>query len=683
MGLVSEMRATRNKNNDTLVRQLRETRQKAQTMKYEPTATYSTRPVSTQTDTGISALDALKQKKNMTQQDIAAASMQMQGVQPEPETKPFLLGNNEKTGGYLANRFEQGLTSAAYGMQKTQQLINPNMRPKNPYEAQTQKALEDKRYQARTQTAQAGQSKSKLVQRLGNVAEGIGQQIPNIMLNYASGGAAQFMTAFSAASQAIGNSYEAAKREGSSDEQAMKYAIAIGLLEGATEVISGGVPGMKGVSDPIIDGVTKGVKNRFLKVIAKQGLNALGEGVEEMITQSLDPFIKQATYDQNAKFSTKDVLNAGFDGFLTSVFMMGAPTAIELRQTGQINQQAQQMANLYTIDNQAIAGEIIAKGTQQGEAYKMLQEKPVSEMTTDEQVAFIEQVQEELGIKEVNQHPIEANGSGVTFTDNQAKDFIPVEPSKIVPEQSTETDENVSAQNKPMSVQRSYAEELDELIREQQKPETETKIGQAEPKPSGTRQGNGFLTEAEINALLSGSLGTETIVKPPEKTKPASMQKEKQQIINEANAAAKKQYLNDPNFTNWGQNKTMSNIYNGIRYTIEQLSEGNFPGDYRNTKYIGTITRISDGKSYQTKESTYWDTVESDMYNYAKEHNLFLNADANAKLKALKTYATPEPSKIDSEASTAVNKNIPVPDVKTDGGQAQQPQPTKISVQNS
>jgi hypothetical protein len=210
----------------------------------------------------------------------------------------------------------------------------------------------------------------------------------------------------------------------------------------------------------------------------------------------------------------------------------------------------------------------------------------------------------------------EQNGSGVDFTEQESSSFVPVEQDAApvveqqVPDQSEQPapiQPTIQEPAKPVSDTPSTVNSG--IPVQQQEPETETKIGQAEPKPNEARQGNGFLTEAEINELSSGSLGIETIAKPPEQTKLASMQKEKQQIINEANAAAKKQYLDDPNFANWDQNKTMSNIYNGMRYTIEQSSAGNFPGDYKNSKYIGTITRISDGKSYQTKELADWDTV--------------------------------------------------------------------------
>ena len=65
--------------------------------------------------------------------------------------------------------------------------------------------------------------------------------------------------------QATGNSYTQARNEGATHEQALKYGLGSGLLEGGVEMLVGGLPGMKGVIDPLIDSVTKKVKSKIVK----------------------------------------------------------------------------------------------------------------------------------------------------------------------------------------------------------------------------------------------------------------------------------------------------------------------------------------------------------------------------------------------------------------------------------
>ena len=171
---------------------------------------------------------------------------------------------------------------------------------------------------------------SKAARFVGDITEASTGMLPTIALSAASGGVMGIPFIMTSAT---GNSYEQARREGADHGQALKYGIASGLIEGAIEGIIGGIPGMKGVADPLIDTATKGIKSKLMKEVAKYGLNALGEGVEEALASAIDPLLRRGTFDETAKADLNEILHSFLVGTATSALMQAPSSLAGIRGT--------------------------------------------------------------------------------------------------------------------------------------------------------------------------------------------------------------------------------------------------------------------------------------------------------------------------------------------------------------
>ena len=96
------------------------------------------------------------------------------------------------------------------------------------------------------------------------------------------------------------------------------------MTEMVTEKMFDGIPGLDGGE----------VADVFSKKLARspQAQNALrflmdatGEGVEEVVSEFVTPYIKRATYDPDAETATlDDLVDAGIGGMVNSVILQGA-----------------------------------------------------------------------------------------------------------------------------------------------------------------------------------------------------------------------------------------------------------------------------------------------------------------------------------------------------------------------
>ena len=152
--------------------------------------------------------------------------------------------------------------------------------------------------------------------------------------------------------QVYGNSFDEAIANGATLEEALNTAKSHAMIESATELLGGGIPGMGGGFG------TKFVTNMADKTAAKFGgkgveallpkalntvasvlssptgemaLDIIGEGVEEMISEAYEPLI--ASKDGNANWSDLvnwgDVALAGFRGSLVSAVMQGGMAILQ------------------------------------------------------------------------------------------------------------------------------------------------------------------------------------------------------------------------------------------------------------------------------------------------------------------------------------------------------------------
>lgn len=126
--------------------------------------------------------------------------------------------------------------------------------------------------------------------------------------------------------QAAGNAASQAKQEGSSLGQSVAYGAASGLTESLIERVSGGVPGLgKGVLDDVAARVAS-------NPIVRNALDILGEGGEEAVSAVLDPYLRRAMYDPDAKNATpQEIAESAVTGAIAAGVLKGGielPTAV-------------------------------------------------------------------------------------------------------------------------------------------------------------------------------------------------------------------------------------------------------------------------------------------------------------------------------------------------------------------
>lgn len=112
-----------------------------------------------------------------------------------------------------------------------------------------------------------------------------------------------------------------ALNDGASLNQALAYGAGSGLTEVGTEKMFGGIPGLN-------EGVAKlGSKSRILN----KAFDVLGEGVEEAASTLINPYLKRATYDKNAKNATAQELWDSAKGGMTLAGIMQGANAVSER----------------------------------------------------------------------------------------------------------------------------------------------------------------------------------------------------------------------------------------------------------------------------------------------------------------------------------------------------------------
>lgn len=149
--------------------------------------------------------------------------------------------------------------------------------------------------------------------------------------------------------RSAGTSYNDAKKEGASDEQAYLYGMSTGALEAATEKMSSIAKPLqklygKGVADDLTERVlhklaskatTEGKKNAIYHG-GKTFLSAMSEGLEEMVSEGLEPTIANKIYADATgtthSTSAKDILYAGAVGGVLGGVLGGAGQAVEYSQ---------------------------------------------------------------------------------------------------------------------------------------------------------------------------------------------------------------------------------------------------------------------------------------------------------------------------------------------------------------
>lgn len=169
-----------------------------------------------------------------------------------------------------------------------------------------------------------GLAKAKTI--TGNIGKSLIKQIPsNAMIGTSS----------------YGSGIEEALNNGATLDQARLYGIGNAAKEMATEWITGGIPGLKGKGgldlpvEKLINKATGKIKNEyvkaFTKTLANYGYKFIGEGLEEGLSEIIDPYLKNATYSNDEKVNWQDVFSSFIVGGLTGGFLEAPNTITDFR----------------------------------------------------------------------------------------------------------------------------------------------------------------------------------------------------------------------------------------------------------------------------------------------------------------------------------------------------------------
>lgn len=178
-------------------------------------------------------------------------------------------------------------------------------------------------------------------QKLGGLNEAVGAMLPSIAASIASGGLSNAaaigkgasMTAAGAQAaqdisrgiglatmfpQVAGASTRQAIQEGANVDSALAYGALSGGLETATESLFAGLPGIAGgrVSQAVQNIITKATKSPAVSKAA----DILGEGVEEVISGYVTPYLQRLTYNEQAELASNDEL---LENFISGVALSG------------------------------------------------------------------------------------------------------------------------------------------------------------------------------------------------------------------------------------------------------------------------------------------------------------------------------------------------------------------------
>lgn len=172
-------------------------------------------------------------------------------------------------------------------------------------------------------------------------AEQIGNMLPSIALSYVNPTLGKVSFGLSAA----GGGIEEAIQSGATFDQALVYGVATGVLETAIEGISGGIGG---VGEGLIGNILKETGDATIaklttNTLVKFAANTIGEGLEEVASELINPYLKRVTFDPDAPTaSTQSVLQSFILGALCSAVLQGGNIAL----TSEVKQEFQKINEL-------------------------------------------------------------------------------------------------------------------------------------------------------------------------------------------------------------------------------------------------------------------------------------------------------------------------------------------------
>ena len=195
---------------------------------------------------------------------------------------------------------------------------------------------------------------------LGKTSYSIGQQLPSMAIGLATGGlgtaAGASATAINAARTATSlssmfanvsrNTTNQKLMEGYTKEQANQYGLMSGVVETTTELMFGGLGKLMGTGalDRVVtDRLTRNIRNRVFRTLADAGISSVGEGVEEVVSDLLQPVVQQIALDDPRKYSEiladENMLEDFLVGTISSLIMSAPSTVVSFANNNQNNNQ--------------------------------------------------------------------------------------------------------------------------------------------------------------------------------------------------------------------------------------------------------------------------------------------------------------------------------------------------------
>lgn len=146
---------------------------------------------------------------------------------------------------------------------------------------------------------------------------------------------------------------EEALIEGADLDSAMAYGTLSGLTETIIEMASGGIGGIgKGWISKLAPNFTTKLTVKFASsTLAKLVINSIGEGMEEVAGDWIDPYLKRLTYDKDAPNATIETL---FNSFMAGALASGIMQSVNIKMTKKSNRIYSQMEELIDMQVEAI-----------------------------------------------------------------------------------------------------------------------------------------------------------------------------------------------------------------------------------------------------------------------------------------------------------------------------------------
>lgn len=195
----------------------------------------------------------------------------------------------------------------------------------------------------------------------GQIFQSVGQMLPSMILGQATTGSDSIKEAVSLGTMALSSmagGLEEAYNKGASREEAGRYALLNAAIETASEKMFAGIGGVFGkgeIDDAIKKKIQSKISNELSKKIIDFGLDSIGEGLEEVSSDLLQPIAQKLTYmkeeDLRKLYEDQKFLEDFVSGALSSVILQGMTLPINTKNASNSAIDSQDNMNIPTDNN--------------------------------------------------------------------------------------------------------------------------------------------------------------------------------------------------------------------------------------------------------------------------------------------------------------------------------------------